>query len=507
MYIRRWQVTIPPQPAGTMLRYHLAAHAAGTERWIFADNQAEAAEEATDFAVYIDNDPPPQWAADALVYHIFVDRFNPGAGSQWKNAARLDEFFGGTLKGITEKLDYIQALGFNAVWLSPFFKSTSHHGYNASGYYTVEPRFGTNEDLRELIDNAHQRGMRMILDFVANHWSKDHPTFQDAQNDPNSIYHDWYIWKHWPDNYESYFNVRELPRLNLKPGGARDEMLKIAQHWLKEGFDGYRLDFAYGPPHDFWSDFRRACRTVKPDVWIFGEVIHTVATQRSYQGRFDGNLDFHLANAVRKTFGNHAMRLNEFEAFLSGHENYFPPQSEFNRPLFLDNHDEERFLFLAGGDTSRLKLAALIMYTLEGPPIVYNGTEVGVTQERPMTQGTRNIFEEARMPMKWGGQHNKDLLEYFQLLGKLRNAHKVLRVGRRTLLHVDPDHGTYAYARQSDSEYAVIAVNMSSNPKTLTLPSSGITAAAKDQLNGSQVKVEGEAVTVILPPNSGALII
>ena len=150
-YTRQWSATIPPQPAGTLLRYHLAAHKAGASEWIFADNQATDIEGATDFALWIDHDPVPEWSRRAIVYQVFLDRFYPGDGKDWRKPAHLGDLFGGTLRGVIDKLEYIQDLGFNTVWLSPFFKTTTHHGYNASDYYTVEPRLGTNADLKELI--------------------------------------------------------------------------------------------------------------------------------------------------------------------------------------------------------------------------------------------------------------------------------------------------------------------------------------------------------------------
>ena len=503
-YVHHWTAALPPQPAGTMIRYHLAARVAGTERWIFADNQASTATEASDFAIWVDDDPAPEWARQALVYHIFLDRFYPGDGRAWNKPKSLSDFYGGTIRGVIDKLEYIQSLGFNAIWLSPFFKSTTHHGYNASDYFTVEPRLGNNDDLKELIEEVHARGIRLILDFVANHWSKDHPIFQDALKNPDSPYHNWYTWKKWPDDYETYFHVKELPKINLEPGPAREYMLEVARHWLREGFDGYRLDFACGPPHDFWADFRRACRSVKPDCWLFGEVVHTAPIQRSYTGIMDGTLDFLLARALRETFAFARWSLDEFEAFLSAHEAYFPP--EFIRSSFLDNHDMSRFLYISGDDKARLKLGALAMYTLAGPPIVYNGTEAGVTQERPMRQGNRNLFEEARLPMKWGAEQDSELVDYFRRLGQLRHAYPVLVHGKRRLLHLNSPNGTYAYLREDDSQKVLVALNTSHTLRTLSLPCAGLAPGAADRLNRSQIEVQNGTVRVSLSPQSGAFI-
>lgn len=503
-YVCHWSVTLPPQPAGTMIRYHLAARIAGTDRWIFADNQALTAEEATDFALWVDDDPVPDWAWDAVVYHIFVDRFYPGDGRPWQNPEKPTGFYGGTLRGVLQKLDYIRDLGCNAIWLSPIFASPSYHGYDATDLYTIEPRLGTLADFRELIEAAHARGIRVILDFVAHHWSHLHPTFISAREDPQSPYRDWYVWRRWPDEYEMFFTVRSMPKLNLRPGPARNYLLQCAQYWLEQGVDGYRLDFAQGPPRDFWADFRRACRAVRPDCWLFGEVVHTAALQKTFQGILDGTLDFLLAWALRETFARRKWDLARFEAFLAAHETYFP--SNFCRPAFLDNHDMDRFLFLAGNDVDALKIAALILFTLSGPPILYYGTEVGMTQKQPVHQGERSFDSEARQPMRWEDVPNSALCEYFRRLIALRRAHPALRYGVRRLVHLDAEAGTYAYLRTLGEESVGVAVNLSSQPRWIRLPREAWVKMPQDWLNGSTLRVQDGALEVNLSPKSGALI-
>lgn len=503
-YVREWAGELPPQPAGTMLRYTLAAHVSGSERWVFADEGTASADEATAFAVYVADDPPPAWAYDAVVYHIFVDRFNPGAGRPWQRPARLDGFFGGTLRGVIEQLDYIQGLGFSAIWLSPIFASPSHHGYNASDYYTVEPRLGSNADLLELFAEAHGRGMRVILDFVANHWSDLHPTFQAARADEHSEYHDWYTWASWPEEYGTYFGVRELPELNLNHPPARAHMLEAAAHWLRAGADGLRLDYAHGPGHDFWADFRRACREARADCWLFGEINNHADLLRTYAGRMDGVLDFLLAQAIRETFTRGTWDLEQLEAFLAGHEAYFPPT--LMRPSFLDNHDMNRFLFMAHGDTDTLRLAALLLFTLEGPPIIYYGTEAGVTQNQPIhDENSFGVFEEARLPMKWGAEQDAGLRELFRVLIGLRRANPVLITGARRVLHLDSAAGTYAYLREGERP-VLAALNLGPQPTTLTLARAGLPADAADRLGGLPVRVTGDTVTVELPAHGGAFV-
>ncbi len=499
-YVRHWHGQIPPQSSGTVVHYRIGGRVVGSDGWIFADNQARVFSEATEFGLSIDDYDVPKWVRDAVIYHIFLDRFYPGDGVQWKKPTNLSGFFGGTLRGAIQKLDYIQSLGCNAIWLSPLFASPSHHGYDATDYYTVEPRFGTNAELIELINEAHQRGIRIILDFVANHWSNHHPTFQAAQRDPDSEYRAWYTWQRWPDEYASFFTVKGMPQLNLKHKPASDYLLKCAQHWLQQGVDGYRLDYAPGPPRTFWADFRRACKAVKPDAFLFGEVVSHSEVIASYIPHFDGCLDFLLADALRRTFVLETSTLLEFEAFLASHETYFP--DDFSLPAFLDNHDMTRILYLAREDEAKVKLAALVLFTLPAPPVMYNGTEVGVSQRNPL-----GWFEEARLPMPWADEADNDLLNYFRRLGALRNQFPGLTSGRRQVVHLNVQKGTYAYLRTSETDSILIAFNTGRCSQTIDVPVSAFQISAKDLLNGNRVTVSEDTVSVSLPAQSGAFVV
>ena len=498
-YVHHWHGQMPPQPGGTTVRYRIGGRVMGSDSWIFADNQARALSEATEFAISIDDYDVPEWVRDAVIYHIFLDRFYPGNGVPWKKPTNLSGFFGGTLRGAIQKLDYIRSLGCNAVWLSPLFASPSHHGYDATDYYTVEPRFGTNNDLKEFIEKAHQRDTRVILDFVANHWSNQHPTFQAAQREPDSEYRAWYTWQHWPDEYTSFFGVKGMPQLNLKHKPASDYLLQCVQHWLHNGIDGYRLDYAPGPPHTFWADFRRACKAVNPDAFLFGEVVSHSEMIASYIPHFDGCLDFLLADALRRTFVLETSTLLEFESFLASHEAYFPKR--FSLPAFLDNHDMTRILYLAKEDKAKVGLAALVLFTLSAPPVIYNGTEVGVSQRNPLGR-----FEEARLPMPWGDEADKDLLDYFRRLGALRKQFSVFASGRRKVVHLNVQNGTYAYLRSSETNSVLIALNTSRRSQTINVPVSLLQTSARDLLNGNRVEVSGDSVRVSLQAHSGAFV-
>jgi cyclomaltodextrinase / maltogenic alpha-amylase / neopullulanase len=463
-YYQLWQGRLPAYPVDTLVRYQIEARTAHSQHTIPATNGVY-------FSYLVGPAAPPAWAAEAIIYQLFPDRFYPGDGRRWLPAQSLNDIYGGTLQGVIDKLDYIADLGFNCLWLNPFFPDDTHHGYHATDYFQVNPRLGTLETVRELVQQAHQRGIRVLLDFVANHWGSRHATFTDAKKNPDSPYRSWYNWISYPDVYESYFGVQDLPQINTDDPAARAHMLEAARYWLTEfDFDGFRLDHALGPSLDFWTEFRAEVKKVRPDAWIFGEAVDTPARQLEYQGRLDGCLDFLLLQMLRDTFAFGSVKVTEFDAFLNQHESFFP--ADFSRPSFLDNHDMNRFIWLVKGDSRRLKLAALCQFTLAGPPIVYYGTEVGLSQERDIAwPDGRHIMEESRQPMIWDeSQQDRDLHAYYRWLIGLRRQHPVLVNGRRQTLHANDERATYVYGRYNNRETILVAFNLSNSPQTITVP-------------------------------------
>jgi cyclomaltodextrinase len=494
-YQRRFAITLPGQPAGTVLRYRLSIEAPQGE--VFADGGAY-------YACYIADDPPPAWAQDAVIYHIFADRFFPGAGCTWAHPADPTGFYGGTLRGIVEKMDYLSGLDVNVLYLSPVFPSPSHHGYDSTELFDVEPRLGTRADLRELLDEAHRRGMRVILDYVPNHISNEHSIFRQAASDPHSPYRDWFTFTHWPDQYASFFGVRSLPQVNLRYPPARDYMLDVARHWLAFGVDGYRVDYAIGPTPDFWAEFRRVTRMARPDCWTFGEVVDPPDAQLAFEGGLDGCLDFLLLEGLRQAFAFSRWDAAHLAAFIDRHEAYFPPT--FTRPSFLDNHDMNRFLWAAEGDVRRLKLAALCQFSLIGSPIIYYGTEVGLSQQRDVRQAGFGRPHESRLPMLWGGEQDAGLHDYYRQLIALRHAHPALRRGVRETLYVDAH--VYILSRLepgSGGERVTTALNLAHESLQVRLPRAlGRVLIATD--DGCRAHQEGDLTVLSLSPLGGVML-
>jgi cyclomaltodextrinase len=433
-YLTKWQGTLPAQPEGTIVRYRIGAWA-GESSEIFADwpdarATAETAASALSgmqsvadtppgvsglrhtFTYHVDKLGPPKWAWEAVIYHIFVDRFYPGDGRDWLQTSDLRGICGGTLWGIIEKLDYIIQLGANCLWLSPIFVSPSHHGYDTTDFYHVEPRLGGDDALYALVAEAHARDIRILLDLACNHVSDQHPIFLAARSDPSSPSRGWFTFDDSAIGYRTFFNVPSMPQVNVANPDARRWLINVAQYWLGEfDVDGYRLDHANGPGPDFWSDFWAACKTEKPDCFCLGEVVGAPDVQQLYVGRLDGCLDFHVADALRRTFALGQWTVAELDRFLTRHRAFFP--EDFLMPTFLDNHDIDRFLYITGREKDRLRRAAAMQMHLSGPPIIYYGTEVGLGQAGSTKDGLG--LHVSRVPMAWGVDQDQELLAYYRV--------------------------------------------------------------------------------------------
>ena len=491
-YVCRFRGEIPGQSAGTVVRYRLGA--GNREQEILADH-------GTYYAFYVDNDPPPAWAGDAIIYQIFADRFFSSAQDFPTIEAKPSLKANGTLSGIIEKLDYIAELGANCLWLTPIFPSPSYHGYDATDFFDINPRLGDPEDFKELIEQAHAHGIRILMDFVPNHWSSQHPTFIEATQDRESQYFKWYTFEHWPDEYKCFFTSRGLPQINLRYGPAREHVLEAARHWLEFGVDGYRVDYCIGPTPDFYADFRRVTRAAKPDSWTFGEAVDPPDSQLTFEGGMDGALDFMLLEAMRKTFAFDKWNAMQFAEFLNRHESYYP--SSFTRPSFLDNHDMNRFLWIAHGDIRKLKLAALCQFTLTGAPVIYYGTEVGLSQQKDVMQNGHAIHEEARLPMLWGEQQDRELFTFYKELIALRKSHPVLRRGTRETLHADEK--IFIYRRSDDEGSLVTILNISNEENSFQLELRESTLAFATSLECGIHNEDGK-IRLLLPPFGGMVL-
>jgi len=368
-----------------------------------------------------------------IIYHILIDRFaDYDTNKNWKEPI----FCGGNLKGIEKKLPYLKNLGITTIWISPFYQTNMYHGYHITDYFSVDDHFGSESDLVRLIEKTHENEMKIIADFVPNHCSKYHPYFIDAQQNKNSPYYKWFYFTKWPNEYLSFLSFSEIPKLNLHNPDTYEHILNAARHWMSLGLDGYRLDHVIGPSHKFWRKFSRHIKKMNPHFILIGEAwmagikyneLKTIKMKqkrllwflgansdrllKSYITYLDGVLDFNAQLIILKNIAKQPK--NTIIKLLQKHYKKFP--SSYYLPLFLDNHDMDRFLFLYKNNIKLLKMAAEVQFSINQPIIIYYGTEIGMTQEKSIWSNTSHGDILAREPMKWNNI-NQDILLFYQQL-------------------------------------------------------------------------------------------
>jgi glycosidase len=382
------------------------------------------------------------------IYEILVDRFsagNPSIDSRF-SFETSKTFLGGTLQGITKKLDYIKHLGMDSIWLTPIYRSSAYHGYSVVDYFEVDPHFGSMSDFKRLVDKSHELGLKVILDFVANHLSSEHPFFKAAQKAKSSEYFDWFIFKTWPQEYECFQDSRGLPKLNLENKEARNYILEAARFWIKEfGVDGYRLDYAVGPPMSFWKEFSHTCSNLRsdfillPEIWLTGMkskylenlwFVKNDLTNKKRLGQILSKYDSAQAGTqygasdaqgeelalkifapITDSFldfpGNFELRkmvthrtLETQNAYFKSIKNEGSRKSVRRRFQFLDNHDMQRVMWLCKNDRARLTKFLKFLSTFDDI-VIYYGTEIGLSQKQDFGKLSSYADREARRFMKW----------------------------------------------------------------------------------------------------------
>lgn len=386
-----------------------------------------------------------------VIYHIFIDRFSRGKekDEEWEPCEK-PVFFGGNLRGVIDRLDYLEELGVNAIWLSPFMKTTAYHGYSLVDFYAVEPRFGDEATLKELLERAHEKKMLVLVDFVPNHVSREHPFFKDAQTNPESPYRDWFVFKRWPDQYMRFLEVDELPKINLDNEHAARHVIDAAKALLDKGIDGFRLDHVLGPTKRFWRQFRDEIAAHQPQSILIGEawcwdsgktasITWSQLSTVNYSGKrfawiaghlgynanelamkqyvpfFDGLMDF-TANSLLRQW---ALGTKEFSAVtktIERNDGTYP--QSFGLAQFIDNHDMDRFLFIAKNDREKLKTVSSYQFSLPEPAIIYYGTEAGMTQKHGIADFSSHGDLVARQPMDWTKRDDELFAFYKELIKK-----------------------------------------------------------------------------------------
>ncbi len=338
----------------------------------------------------------PDWSKDAIVYQIFPDRFARGANEnssqdfeRWGKLPTRNSHFGGDLQGIKEKLDYLEKLGINTLYLTPVFKSPSNHKYNIDDYYQIDENFGGLSAAEELFQEAHSRGFKIILDAVFNHTSSRFFAFADIiRKGKKSPYKDWYyIHSYPPDtdrvNYEAFAgSVSDMPRVNLLNREARNYFLEVVRHWTEKlDVDGWRLDVADEVPEEFWRSMRRAVKEINPECYLTGEVWYRGA--RWLQGeQFDGVMNYYRRREIIGLLRGNISPV-DFSRKVKKQMLTCPPGRVIDSLNMLDSHDTARIqnsFKEMEKNNRRLKVmqAVFLQFTLPGVPVIYYGSEVGI---------------------------------------------------------------------------------------------------------------------------------
>ncbi|NJC97670.1 MAG: alpha-amylase [Anaerolineae bacterium] len=452
----------------------------------------------------------PDWVQDAVFYQIFPDRFarsarNPNDNltfESWDSPPTPHGFKGGDLYGIAERLDYLKDLGITALYLNPIFASASNHRYHTYDYYTVDPLLGGNDALRFLLDEAHRQDIRIVLDGVFNHASRGFWQFHHVlECGESSPYKDWFHFdperlsgiKHWGAypgpheqralqhgensltaiGYGAWWNLPALPKFNTDSPTAREFLLGVAEHWIKFGIDGWRLDVATEIDDDaFWQEFRNRVRAINPEAYIVAEIWHE--SQRWLQGdQFDAIMNYDVTKPVIAFFSNgnldlkvlhqqtnyhgihHSIDAHEFADRIDHNLGLYKQDITYSQLNLLDSHDTPRFLSCVDGDKASLKLAWLFMFTYPGAPCIYYGDEIGIDGQHD---------PECRKPFPWDeSKWDRDLLNYVKSAVDLRRKNTALRRGDYKRLW--SAEGVYAFSRSFDGQTFVVALNASESPQ------------------------------------------
>jgi cyclomaltodextrinase / maltogenic alpha-amylase / neopullulanase len=456
----------------------------------------------------------PAWVQDAVFYQIFPERFangdpaNDPAGTEpWGGTPTPGNYFGGDLRGIIGHLDYIAALGVNALYLNPIFTSPTNHKYQTTDYRSIDPHFGDDAVFRELLDSCHARGIRVILDGVFNHTGVGFFAFDDVKrNGRASRYTAWYTFRGFPvgpvsrPNYECWWGYGSLPKLNIANPEVRDYLFDVTRRWMGFGIDGWRLDVPNEIPHDFWIAWRRLVKELNPDAYITGEIWQD-ASEWLKGDQFDGVMNYRFRDAALDFFARDTIGPARFDAVLERQRTEYPVEVNFALQNLLGSHDTERFLTACRGDTSAVKLAWLFQMTYPGAPMVYYGDEIGM-------EGGKD--PDCRKTMVWDPvQQDSRLLATMQELIALRRGHDVLRRGSYERLIAEDATRVLAFARRLPGSTAVVMLNRSASTREMHVPCGLPASQMRQAWPGGPVPwtASGQILTATLGPMSGAVFI
>ncbi|MBW4649908.1 MAG: glycoside hydrolase family 13 protein [Kastovskya adunca ATA6-11-RM4] len=478
----------------------------------------------------------PDWVKHAVFYQIFPDRFARSKQPRshfskgmplepWDALPTLQGYKGGDLWGTIEQLDYLQNLGINAIYFTPIFQSASNHRYHTHDYYQIDPLLGGNVAFMELLEAAHERDIKVVLDGVFNHSSRGFFFFHDVlENGPHSPWVDWFKIEGWPlsaydgskpANYGSWDGNRALPEFNHDNPDVREYIMQIAEYWVKLGIDGWRLDvpFEVKTP-GFWQEFRDRVKGINPEAYIVGEVWRD-SRQWLDGTQFDGVMNYlFTAPTIAFTAGDRVVmeyvQHSSYEPYpaldAAGYAakiqyllQLYPWEIQLTQLNLLASHDTARLLSIAGEDHASVELATLLLLTFPGAPSIYYGDEVGLPGA--VDPDSRRSFP---LEQAW----NRDILEYHRHLIALRHTYTALRTGSYNVLFAEGL--VYVFVRRLGAEEIIVAINADTESAQISVEATDLLSQPTQVLYGSAEASWGSSdsrnLSLKLPARSGCII-
>lgn len=440
---------------------------------------------------YYPDSKTPDWYKDSIIYQIFPDRFYNGNACNTLTSSKKNtfiysnwydkpmyikdingeilrwDFYGGNLKGIIKKLDYLEELGINLIYLNPIFKAASNHRYDTGDYMKIDEVLGTEEDFKELISLAKDRGINIILDGVFNHTGRDSKYFNKfnnydstgAYNSKDSEFYDWYTFYNFPDDYDSWWGIKDLPCVNEMSSSFINYIIKnedsVIAHWMKCGIKGWRLDVADELPGKFLEALRKRCHDIDEEAVVLGEVWEDATNKISYDKRreymsgreLDSVTNYSFRNILLDYFSGKINTEKVIRLFESMKENY-PKENFYALTNILSTHDVERIITMCK-DKKIFKLMVVLQMTFPGVPLIYYGDEVGV-------EGGKDPDNRRTYP--WG-KEDEGLLKFYKILTGLRKNNKVLSRGEFSQRNLNDN--VYSFVRSYEEDKIIVLVNRS----------------------------------------------
>ncbi|MEF8851712.1 MAG: alpha-amylase MalA [Haloarculaceae archaeon] len=430
------------------------------------DVSRRGGEESTDIAVTKPYEPPA-WAEDAVIYEIYVRTFGEGEG--------------GAFDEIADRLDYIEGLGVDVIWLTPVLQNDhAPHGYNVTDFFSIAEDLGTREDYERFIEAAHDRGIGVLFDLVCNHSARTHPYFQAAVSDPDSEYRDWYEWR-TDTEPETYFDWEHIANFDFEHLPVRRHLLDCVEEWAPL-VDGFRCDMAWAVPDPFWREVHDRLKERDSDFLLLDETIPYIADFQA--GLFDMHFDSTTYAALRRVGRGDAPATDVLDAVDERGKAGFPEYAAFM--LYAENHDETRYVVECGREAAEAALGAL--FTLPGAPMVYAGQEFG-------QRGKRDA-------LAWEHGH-QDLREHVERLATARHDRSALGADAsldRLGADVREGHSdrVVAYRRATTEEAVTVVLNFADEPAVVAVDAGGSTdvVTGDDLAAGECDGDDGDGVTV-----------